>query len=73
MRNCAIDRASLPWMGELLCVCDHSWLLCRRRSNYLARAIGCGFVSADGRAASLARSIMGLMPRMAEVWLRDPR
>ena len=73
MHDCAIDHASLPRMGELLCVCDRSWLLCRRRSNCFARAIGCGFVSADGRAASLARSIVGLLPRMAEVWLRDPR
>ena len=47
--------------------------LCRRRSNCFARAIGCGFVSVDGRAASLAQSIVGLLPRMAGVWLRDPR
>ena len=46
-------------MGELLYVCDRSWLLCFRRSNCFAHAIGCGFVSADGRAASLARSIVG--------------
>ena len=72
MRDCVIDRASLPRMGVLLCVCDRPWLLYRRRLNCLARAIGCGFVSADGRAASLARSIVGLLPRMAEVWLRDP-
>ena len=73
MRDCSIDRASLPWMGKLLCVCDRSWLLCRRKSNCFVRAIGCGFVCADGRAASLARSIVGLLPRMAEVWLRDRR
>ena len=30
-------------------------------------------VAADGRAALRARSIVGLLPRMAEVWLRDPR
>ena len=30
-------------------------------------------VDADGRAAFRARSIVGLLPRMAEVWLRDPR
>ena len=30
-------------------------------------------VAADGRAAFRARSIVGLLPRMAEVWLRDPR
>ena len=60
-------------MGELLCVCDRSWLLCRRRSNCFARTISCGFVSVDGRAALLARSIMGLLPRMAEVWLCNPR
>ena len=27
MHDCAIDRASLPRVGELLCVCDRSWLL----------------------------------------------
>ena len=27
----------------------------------------------DGRAALRARSIVSLLPRMAEVWLRDPR
>ena len=68
----AIDRASLPRMGELLCVCDRLWLLCHRRSNCFVCAIGCGVVSVDGRAASLARSIVGLLPRMVEVWLRDP-
>ena len=73
MRDCAIDRASLPRMGKLLCVCDRSWFICHRRLKYFARAVGCGFVSADGRAASLARSIVGLLPRMAKVWLRDPR
>ena len=73
VRDCVIDCASLLRMGELLCVCDRSWLLCHRRSNCFAHVIGCGFVSADGRAASLARSIVGLLPRMAEVWLRDPR
>ena len=30
-------------------------------------------VAADGRAALRAQSIVGLLPRMAEVWLRDPR
>ena len=35
-------------------------------------AIDCGFIDADGRAALRARSIVGLLPRMAEVWLRDP-
>ena len=54
-------------------MCDRLWLLCHRRSNCFARAIGCGFVSADGRAASLARSIVGLLPQMVEVWLRDSR
>ena len=54
VHDCTIDRASLPPMGELLCVCDRLWLLCRRRSNCFVRAIGCRFVSADGRAASLA-------------------
>ena len=75
MRDCAIDSASLtlPRIGELLCVCDRSWLLCRRKSNCFARAIGCGFISADGRAASLARSIVGLLPRMVDGWLQDPR
>ena len=70
---CAIDRASLPQMGELLCMCDRLWLPCHRRSNCFVRAIGCGFVSADGRAASLARLIVGLLPQMVEVWLRDLR
>ena len=32
-----------------------------------------GFVAADGRAALRARSIVASLPRMAEVWLRDPR
>ena len=59
MRDCAIDRASLLRMGELLCVCDRSWLLCHRRSNYFVRAVSFRFVSANARAASLARSIMG--------------
>ena len=30
-------------------------------------------VAADGRAVLRARSIVGLLTRMAEVWLRDPR
>ena len=82
MRTRLRDRASLPRMGELLCVCDRSWLLCRR-SNCFARAIGCGFISTDGRAAPLARSIMGLLPRIGctilmiacgfEVCVRNPR
>ena len=29
--------------------------------------------SADGRAASLVQSIVGLLLRMAKVWLHDPR
>ena len=48
----------------------------RRRSHNRSRpcVIDCGFVDADGRAALRARSIVGLLPRMAEVWLRrDPR
>ena len=32
-----------------------------------------GFVATDGRAALRALSIVGLLPRMAEIWLRDPR
>ena len=40
--------ASLPQKVELLCTRDRLWLRC-----------GCGSVSADGRAASLARSIVG--------------
>ena len=50
-----------------------SWLLCRGWPNCFACAIDRGFVDADGRAALRARSIVGLLPRMADVWLRDPR
>ena len=32
-----------------------------------------GFVAMDGRAALRALSIVGLLPWMAEIWLRDPR
>ena len=32
-----------------------------------------GFVATDGRAALRALSIVGLLPRMAEIWLRNPR
>ena len=32
-----------------------------------------GFVATDGRAALRALSIVGLLPRMAEIWLHDPR
>ena len=60
-------------MAELLCLRDRSWLLCRGWPNCFACAIDRGFVDADGRAALRARSIVGLLPRMAEVWLRDPR
>ena len=35
--------------------------LCCRRSNCFARAISCGFVSVDGRAASLVQSIVGFV------------
>ena len=52
---------------------DRSWLLCRGWPNCFACAIDRGFVDADGRTALRARSIVGLLPRMAEVWLRDPR
>ena len=43
------------------------------RSRTQTCAINCGFVDADGRAALHARSIVGLLPRVAEVWLHDPR
>ena len=59
--------------GRAACACDRLWLLCRRRSNCFTHTISCGFVSANGRDASLARSIVGLLPRMTEIWLRDPR
>ena len=64
---------SLPQMSELLGVHNQSWLLCREWPNCLSCAIDCDFVDADGRAALRARSIMGLLLRMAEVSLRDPR
>ena len=32
-----------------------------------------GFVATDGRAALRAILIVGLLPRMAEIWLRNPR
>ena len=32
-----------------------------------------GFVATYGRAALRALSIVGLLPRMAEIWLRNPR
>ena len=44
---------------------------CRRRLNCFAWAIDCGFVDADGRAALRVQLIMGLLPRIAEVWLRN--
>ena len=68
---------SLQRMAELLCVRNRSWLLCPGWPNCFACAIDRGFVDADGRAALRARSIVGLLPRMAEVWLgllrADPR
>ena len=64
---------SLQRMAELLCVRDRSWLLCHGWTNCFACEIDRGFVDTDGRAALHARSIVGLLPRMAEVWLRDPR
>ena len=64
---------SLQWMAELLCVRDRSWFLCREWPSCFACTIDRGFVAANGRAALLARSIVGLLLRMAEVWLRDPR
>ena len=63
---------SLPQMAELLCVRDRLWLLCHGWPNCFACAIDRSFVDTDGRAALRARSIVGLLPRMAEVWLRDP-
>ena len=62
---------SLQRMAELLCVRDRSWLLfCRGWPNCFACTIDRGFVDADGRAALRARSIVGLLTRMAGVWLR---
>ena len=61
---------SLQWMAELLCVRDRSWLLCRGWPNCFACTIDRGFVDADGRATWRAQSIVGLLTRMAEVWLR---
>ena len=43
------------------------------RSRTQTCAIDCGFDDANGRAALCAQSIVGLLPQMAEVWLRDPR
>ena len=72
---CATTRSIvLRCRGWVSCFAVRSFVaLCRRRSNCFARAIGCGFVSVDGRAASLVQSIVGLLSRMAGVWLRDPR
>ena len=50
-----------------------TWVRCRGWPSCFACAIDRGFVDADGRAALRAPSIVGLLPRMAEVWLRDPR
>ena len=62
---------SLQRMAKLLCVRDRSWLLlCRGWPNCFACTIDRGFVDADDRAALRARSIVGLLPRMAKVWLR---
>ena len=62
---------SLQRIADLLCVRDRSWLLlCRGWPNCFACTIDRGFVDADGRAALRARSIVCLLPRMAEVWLR---
>ena len=70
MRDCAIDCASLPWMGELLCcaivrgslpqkvelLCarDRLWLRFCGWPSCFACAIDCGFVATDG---------LGLVPR----------
>ena len=76
---------SLLQMAELLCVRDQSWLLCRGWPNCCACTIDCDFVDVDGRAALRARSIVGLLPQMAEfgcaiiedcgseVCVRDPK
>ena len=47
---------------------------CARTSTLQATVVNdCGFVATDGQAALRAQSIVGLLPRMAEIWLRDPR
>ena len=66
-----------------------TWVHCRGWSSCFACAIDRSFFAADGRTALRARSIVasltrmpscfacaidrGFLPRMAEVWLRDPR
>ena len=57
MQSSKIDCASLPWMGELLCVCDCSWFRFCGRPSCFACAIDRVFVAADGRGL-VARSLM---------------
>ena len=40
--------AYLPWMAELLCMCNRLWLW-HEWLSYFVCAIDCGFVAADGR------------------------
>ena len=48
------------WASYFVCVIIHGFFAAEGRTAL--RAIGCGFVSADGRVASLVRSIVGLLP-----------
>ena len=57
-------------MAEVLSVHDQSWLVCHGWPSCFACAIDRAFIAVIAElAALLARLIMGLLPRMAEVWL----
>ena len=74
LRNPSIAHANLASARNLLGSRNQTSAI---RSNKPtidhARLLDCGFIDADGRAALHARSIVVLLPWMAEVWLHDSR